>query len=672
MEAARIVVQTTEPQRHKELFAMAHSTPQNPNEKPSCRAPIPNHIPATMKAERRWILWQFEWDGRKWTKTPINAATGRHASSTNPSTWTTFSAAWSAYQRGGVDGIGFVLGDGWAGVDLDDHLDGDGRVTQFGQHVIRRMNSYMEVSPSGEGIKVFVRGSVEHGHKDDKNGIEIYASGRYFTVTGWKLSDSPDDVADRQAELVALVNELKPPLAKVAPAWRQLSDCEKASAALQHLSPSRADGYHDWIAAGMALHSVDGSLLEEWDRWSSQSSKHEANCCSRAWASFGNRCGYSIASLIYWADQDSPGWRDGYRATTHTGERAVRAAATNHTTRLVVHRMSDVQPRRLEWLWPDRIPLGKLTLLAGDPGLGKSYVTCDLAARVSRGMVWPDDSTKRQPVGSVVMFNCEDGLEDTIRPRLDFAGADVSKIISIEGTTTVDPDSGEDRQRGFSLVVDLPRLEEVVRELTDCRLIVIDPVSAYCGETDSHKNADVRALLAPLAALAEKYHVAIVMITHLSKGTGTKSLYRAMGSMAFAAAARAVWHFAKDPDDESRRLMLPAKMNLAPDPTGLAYRIENGGVHWEADPVRMTADDILAREAKERDGRANERKEAEDWIRDYLAGRSVGSTQLKSDALEHGITSSTLRRALINVCGKPRKSSMDGPWMWSLPGNGFD
>ena len=360
-------------------------------------------------------------------------------------------------------------------------------------------------------------------------------------------------------------------------------------------------------------------------------------------------------------------------ARTHNAPNV--SPAKSVASEAIVHRMSDIQPEQLEWLWPNRIPLGKLTLLAGDPGLGKSFVTCDMAARVSRGAVWPDDSTKRQDVGSVVIFNCEDGLADTIRPRLDRANADVTKIVAVEGINVFDAETGEARQRGFTLAHDLPRLENVVRDLADCRLIVIDPISGFLGDTDSHKNADVRALLAPLKELAERHHAAVLMVTHLAKGVGGKSIYRSMGSLAFTAAARAAWHVTKDPDDPIRRLILPAKMNLAPDPTGLAYRIEDGGVHWEADPVRMTADDVLAREANQRaDGHGGEREEAEAWLRECLADGARESKPLQADARVHGISNATLRRALKVVCGKPRKTSMDGPWLWSLPeqGNGFD
>lgn len=338
-------------------------------------------------------------------------------------------------------------------------------------------------------------------------------------------------------------------------------------------------------------------------------------------------------------------------------------------TEAIVHRLSDVQPEELEWLWPGRIPLGKLTLLAGDPGLGKSFVTCDIAARVSSGRPWPDDSAWKQPAGSVAMFNCEDGLADTIRPRLDRAGADVSKIVAIEGIKVHDSETGEARQRGFTLAADLPRLERVVADLADCRLIVIDPISAYLGDADSHKNAEVRALLAPLTELAERFRVSVLMVTHLAKGTGLKAIYRSMGSLGFAATARAVWHVAKSPDDDARRLILPAKMNLAPDPTGLAYRIEQGAVCWEADPIKMNADELLAIEANAKpDSDRSQRDDAAEWLRDTLANGPMPSKEVIADGREHGHAEKTLRRAFNDIIGgKPTKMGMNGGWMWSLP-----
>lgn len=340
------------------------------------------------------------------------------------------------------------------------------------------------------------------------------------------------------------------------------------------------------------------------------------------------------------------------------------AACDPNKPQAILQRLAGVTREMLEWLWPGRIPLGKLTLLAGDPGLGKSFVTLDLAARVSRGDAWPDMPLFKQTPGGVILLNCEDDLADTIAPRLDKAGADDSNIIAIEGVRMLG------QRRHFSLEADLPRLDEVLIDNPGTRLVVIDPVAAYCGKIDSHKNSEVRGLLAPLAELASRHRVAIVSVTHLSKTGGTKAVYRAMGSLAFAAAARAVWAIVKDANDPQRRLFLPAKLNLARDPDGLAYRIDEGRVVWEVDPVQLHADDAFAAEVKaagDTSHRGAERREASAWLRHQLANGPIPSTQLIADAREHGISERTLRRAFKEMNGRAKKAT-EGQWQWSLPG----
>lgn len=329
----------------------------------------------------------------------------------------------------------------------------------------------------------------------------------------------------------------------------------------------------------------------------------------------------------------------------------------------ILQRLAGVTREVLEWLWPGRIPLGKLTLLAGDPGLGKSFVTLDIAARVSRGDAWPDMPLFPQPPGGVLLFNAEDDLADTIAPRLDKAGADDTKIIAVEGVSMLN------QRRHFSLEVDLPRLDEVLVENPGMRLVVIDPIAAYCGKVDSHKNSEVRGLLAPLAELASRHRVAVVTVTHLSKSGGTKAVYRAMGSLAFAAAARAVWAVTKDPTNPERRLLLPAKLNLARDPDGLAYRIDDGKVVWEYEPVAMHADDAFAAEAakdKPQTNRGSERREATDWLIEHLNHGPHAASEVIEMGQQYGFSERTLRRAYQAVGAKPRKQSFDGPWLWAL------
>ena len=154
---------------------------------------------------------------------------------------------------------------------------------------------------------------------------------------------------------------------------------------------------------------------------------------------------------------------------------------------------------------------------------------------------WPD-SSERAPLGGVVMLSAEDDAADTIRPRLDAAGADCSRVSLLAGVSRFDLEANERFLATFNLARDLRALEEAIESTPDCRLVVIDPISAFCGATDSHKNADVRGLLAPLSELAQRQHVAVVGVNHLNKsGAGGPAIYRTMGSLAFVAAARAAW-----------------------------------------------------------------------------------------------------------------------------------
>ena len=164
----------------------------------------------------------------------------------------------------------------------------------------------------------------------------------------------------------------------------------------------------------------------------------------------------------------------------------------------VVKRLSDVVAEQVEWLWPERIATGKLTLLAGNPGLGKSFVSLDMSARVSLGAPWPDNREhSAAPLGSVVLLTAEDGLGDTVRPRLDAIGADVTKIVAL--SAVLDLNGSEVMP---NLQRDLHAIDDVIESLGDCKLVVIDPLTAYLGKVDSHVNSDVRSVLAPLSEMS--------------------------------------------------------------------------------------------------------------------------------------------------------------------------
>ena len=339
------------------------------------------------------------------------------------------------------------------------------------------------------------------------------------------------------------------------------------------------------------------------------------------------------------------------------------------TGRPVVLQCSDVQPEPIEWLWPGRFALGKLSLIAGDPGLGKSLISLDMAARLSTGYSWPDTSEPVVP-GSVVMLSAEDDPADTIRPRLDAAGADPSKIHLLTAVGTIDESNGKRTERTFSLERDITALDQVVGSIPDCRLVVIDPISAYLGKTDSHKNSDIRGLLAPLAALAQKHRIAVLVVTHLNKSSGP-AMYRSMGSLAFVAAARMVWAVVKDNEDPTTRLVLPIKCNIAPDVSGLRYSVvDNEGapcVAWSADPVNVDVDEIMAAGA-DREAQT-ERDEAKDFLRTVLADGPVASKDIKAEASSNGGPSwATIRRAQGDLGITPYREGFGkgATWMWAL------
>ena len=306
-------------------------------------------------------------------------------------------------------------------------------------------------------------------------------------------------------------------------------------------------------------------------------------------------------------------------------------------------------------------------MLAGHPGLGKSQTMASMAAIVTTGGLWPVDRVRCEP-GNVIILSAEDDAADTIRPRLDAAGADVRRVFILDAV--IDNTGG---RRSFNLAADLGRLERMIEEIGGVALIVIDPITAYLGGTDSHKNADIRALLSPLGELAAKHEAAIIGVSHLNKGGGGEALTRITGSLAFVAAARAAYLIIKDPDDAKRRLFLPVKNNIGNDSTGLAFTVESkslpGGIEtsaviWEADPVTVTAD-----EAMQPQGDTEERSaldDAKEFLNNILAEGPLTSKQVRADAEGAGHSWRTVQRAQKALDIEVSKDGMKGPWIWQL------
>lgn len=323
-----------------------------------------------------------------------------------------------------------------------------------------------------------------------------------------------------------------------------------------------------------------------------------------------------------------------------------------------------VQVARVRWLWSRRIALAKLTLLYGQPGRGKSFLTLDVAARVSRGMDWPDGAPNDGGPGGALVLSAEDGIADTLVPRLHAAGADLSRVHFPELRRS-DGEAGH-----FDLFEDAELIERAAADVGQCRLVVIDPVTAYLPRrTDSHKTADVREALGPLTRVAERLGAAILLVTHTNKAVGQAAIDRATGSTAFVAAPRAAYVVADDPRDPERRLMLPVKNNLGDDRTGMAFRLASVGdvarVDWEPRPVLDRADDALA--PRRRGPTPEVVADAGAWLSVQLAGGPRAASELLAAGRAAGHTKPALRKALRALGGQSRKPTFERGWEWGLP-----
>jgi hypothetical protein len=307
------------------------------------------------------------------------------------------------------------------------------------------------------------------------------------------------------------------------------------------------------------------------------------------------------------------------------------------------------EPRKVEWLWSNRVPLGMITMFAGDPKLGKSFVTLALAAAVSRGWPLPQSDLPDRPASTILM-SAEDDPARTIVPRLVAAGADLSKIHLIESIKLA---NGSEVLP--SLRADIDAISAAAARLGDCRLIVIDPVTAYLKGVDDNRNAALRGVLSPLKSLAERLRAAVVLVTHLTKAASRTGKRRIIGSIAYLGACRASFLFVPDPGDPSGRrvLMLDNGGNAAPPAPPLAYTI--GDPHgrglqvvWSNEPVTVTIDEA-PRPGRQRPVQPRDTLlfDCQQWLRTTLAqaaGR-MPAAEIRRAAHEAGFAWRTVQEA---------------------------
>jgi len=326
--------------------------------------------------------------------------------------------------------------------------------------------------------------------------------------------------------------------------------------------------------------------------------------------------------------------------------------------------LADVGPQVVTWLWPGRIPRGAVTILDGDPDLGKSTVTLDIAARVTTGRPMPDGTGGGEPA-DVIVVSYEDHLAATIRPRLDAAGADVSRVHALSIATEHGPDMP-------SLPDDLALLDETIRA-TGAVLVIVDPLmAALGGSVDSHRDQDVRRVLAPLARIAETSAAAALTVRHLRKSGGASPLYAGGGSIGIIGAARSALLVAADPQDPERRVLARSKCNLAAPVPSLGYRLvpaeSTVAVEWLG-AVGHTAGALIEAAGHGAEERT-ERTEAEQWLLDALRDAPRPVKDVRREARAEGIADRTLRRAKTSIGVESIKAGLREGWSWMLPPKG--
>src|SRR5215510_7775153 len=333
------------------------------------------------------------------------------------------------------------------------------------------------------------------------------------------------------------------------------------------------------------------------------------------------------------------------------------AALTNGDAPHPWHPIADSTTHAVSWLWSRRIPHGTLSLLDGDPGLGKTALALDLAARVSVGFQLEDDPEPPWRPAGVVLLNAEDSIATTIRPRLEAAGADLSKIVAFDlNHIPILPDG-------------LPLLREALLDTT-ASLLIIDPVLAVLSASiDAYRDHDVRRFLQPLAALAEDLNVAILLVRHLTKQSGPKALYRGGGAIAFSGAPRSVLLVAPDPDSpDTTRILAPIKNNLSPMASALSFTLEPTAASFRiafTGPSALRADQLVASPHEDDDPDAV--AFAVSFLRDLLATGPVESSLADKRRRQLAISDYAWKRARSRLRISAVKEGFSGGWCIALP-----
>ena len=629
-------------------------------------------VPEDLRIARRWLLWRIDQRNGKPTKVPYSVA-GSKASTRESVTWTTFNEAAEALARSErtYSGLGFVLGGGFLGIDIDDCLTTGGEPNALGQHIVEAVGSYAEISPSGRGLHILAKGSLPRGPRRTKVGesrLEMYDANRYFTVTGQLfderfgyLASAQEAIDDVYARYFVIQVKPKPEQSDSTPTEMHTLDSASVLRGLEKLPNSES---------AKALFNGDDSAYGE-----------DKSAADLAFCSFIKQALGANAELIDQAYRVSARYRpkwdvkhsaDGQTYGAMTIKKAMQPSPadigdsiTGKTSDPHLHLVpaSEVRVKAVEWLMPNRIPKGEVVLFEGDGGIGKTTAALDIIARASSGRALPDGSMLDfRP--NVLIVAEEDDLS-TLTARLRVADADLSRISFVDYVNL----------QGGSSVFMLPDHAALLRkaiQTSGSTLVYIDSLFNHINPKLKANNfQDVRSATAPLTMIAHDLVTTTIATRHWTKQTGSASV-RGLGSADLRNLSRATLTFGKHP----RRSDIPpvyvvavSKSNYGKTTDSLLYQVETvnieddfgksfdvGRIHWLGSDA-ITADDVAGERKPKSGGRPFER--ACRVLQDALADEADGLTaeQLDDERAKSGIASGTwnVARSHLHKRGKIRR-----------------
>lgn len=625
----------------------------------------PNAPLEQMRMAKRWLLHK--------NKKPYYAdgspRQGRLDSPEDQARLVTFDEALAAFHASPTEysGLGFALGpDGssnhWQGIDLD-NLD-----QRTDLHPIAyEMPGYKETSPSGKGAHAIGYGRPFSALGSNDSGIEAYSSGRYFTYTGNSYGDCT--IRDISPYVENMLKPLHRPysssthnaLLPVQPIELDQAVINNLWSALQYLD---ADSYESWQRMGHALKTIGDAGYALWIEWSKTSPKFNQEEADRKWLSFQpDHTGYKVV----FAEAQCSGWDNPARSIDSGKSVLSSSGKMNEVGRnVILRRGTDITIRPIQWLWPDWLPAGKLTILAGIAGSGKTTLALSIAAAITSGHPFPDGKASFNK-GNILVWSGEDSADDTLLPRLLASGADRQCCYFIEGVSEIGG------KRAFDPAKDMDQLQSKIESIGGIALLIIDPIVNAVSGNMNHAN-EVRRSLQGIVDLAEETGCAVIGITHFAKNSrGRSPQDRVLGSQAFGALARMVWIAATD-DSGTRRFLAKAKSNIALDRGGFAYSlhtttIENGiattHASWDG-AIEGTAREILG-DVEHDENEGSSLDDAILFLQGYLSHGPVAVGQILNAAQKEGVSKRTLERAKKKLRVISEKNRISFGWSWRLP-----